>query len=251
MFNKSITTLIVLVIVTASIQEKIQQKIRNRVYYEKLEVLPKHAFKDYPPPTSWEVNIIIEGTNLTTIEPEAFLNVKIHSIDIVHNDLGALTKGMFVNISVRLFFLNDNNITAVEPGTFDTIHPYDRHGSIMLSLHGNLLESIKRGIFNNLKLNTLYLQNNQIKFVEKGAFNNISGLKHLDLSNNLLETIGVGIFKNLGDSLYLKLTKNKIKFVNPKAFEYNTNMQLHLNANELNITKEYFSNAVDIVKIVI
>lgn len=242
-------------LVTLSHQEKSYSKVSNRISYEELTVLPKHAFKDYPSPSGWEVSILIEGANLATIEPEAFVNVKIHSIDIIQNELKILTKGMFVNVSVRQLFLNDNKIKTVQAGTFDSIRPYDRYGSFMLSLHGNRLESINKGLFNNLEINTLYLQDNLIKFIEKGSFENLPRLERLDLSGNLLETVDVGIFHNLGDNrggnIYLKLTKNKINFVNSKAFEGNNNLQLYLDGNKVNITKEYFTNSQDVVKFVI
>lgn len=251
MFSKVHTKIIILVLVVLTHSERSYSKISNRIYYEELKVLPKHAFKDYPSITGWEVFILIEGANLTTIEPEAFLNVKIHSIDIIHNELENLTKGMFVNVSVRQFFLNDNKIKSVQAGTFDSVRPYERYGTFMLSLHGNRLESINRGVFNKLEINTLYLQDNLIKFIEKGSFEDLPRLKHLDLSGNLLETVDVGIFQNLGDNLKLKLTKNKIISVNPKAFEDNTNLQLYLDGNKVNISKEYFTNSPDVIKFVV
>lgn len=255
MFSGIHTVIIIIALATLSQQEKSYSKVSNRISYEELKVLPKHAFKDYPAPMGWEVSILIEGANLTTIEPEAFLNVKIHSIDITYNELETLTKGMFVNVSVRQLFINDNKIKTIEAGTFDSIRPYDRYGSFMLGLYKNRLESISKGWFNNLDINSLFLSDNRITFIEKGSFENMPSLERIDLAGNLLETIDEGIFNNLGDrrggDRYLKFAQNKINFVNSKAFEGNNNLHLYLDLNMVNITKEYFTNSEDIVQFVI
>lgn len=159
--------------------------------------------------------------------------------------------GMFVNVSLRTLFLNDNKIKSVQIGTFDDITPYDTNGAIKLSLSGNRLESISKGIFNNLKVNILYLQKNRIKFIEKGSFNYMPKLKRLDLNENLLETIDIGIFQNLGSNIYLELENNKITFVDERAFENNTQLHLYLNGNKLDMKKGYFTNSPDIVKFVV
>lgn len=246
-----VDVILILVLVALSMQDDSYSKVSNRIFDEELKVLPTHAFKDYPSSMGWETYILIQSTNLTTIEPEALLNVRLHNIDIIHNDLETLSTQMFVNVSVRGFFLNDNKIKSIQVGTFDGIHPYDTNGKFKLSLAGNRLKSINKGIFNNLKVNRLYLQDNLIDFIEKESFNYMPKLELLHLSGNLLETIDVGIFQNLGDDIYLSLEKNKISFVDPHAFENNTHLELHLNNNKVNVVKGYFTNSPDIIKFVV
>lgn len=248
----NIINVIFMSVLTQVYQNERYSKIGNRIYYEELTVLSTHAFKDYYIYSmDREADILIEGTNLTTIEPEAFLNVKINVIEIVHNELESLTKGMFMNVSVIQFFLNNNKIKSIEAGTFNDIHPYDRHGVFILTLYGNRLTSIRRGVFNKLQVNTLLLQDNRINFILKRSFKDMPKLKYLDLSGNLLETVGVGIFQNLGDSVTLKLSKNRINFIKSNAFNDNTNLQLYLSSNKINITKKYFTNYADITEFIV
>lgn len=243
---------ILLTVLTQAYQTERHFKISNRIFYEEVKVLPTHAFRDYyPSPMDRETDILIEGANLSTIEPEAFLKVKVPIIDIVHNELESLTKGIFKNVSVRQLFLNNNKIKSIQIGTFDDVHPFERGGVFILSLYGNRLTSIRRGVFNKLEINMLFLQDNRISFIQKRSFKDMPRLKHMDLSGNFLETVGTGIFQNLGDSVLLKLAKNNISYINSNAFRENTNLQLYLNNNEVNITKKHFTNYEDIAEFVI
>lgn len=248
MFEIVVKTIILLMLINATFQDGSFSKVSNKISYEELKILPTHAFKDYPSPMGWETFILIESTNLTTIEPEAFLNVRIHRLDITHNEVETLTMVMFVNVSLRNFYLNDNKIKSIQPGTFNDIHSYDTNSSFTLSLYGNKLKSINKGIFNNLDIGSLYLQKNLINFIEKESFNYMPKLEYLNLSNNLLETIDVGIFQNLGDSIYIQLKENKIAFVESKAFENNTHLRLNLEKNKVSIVKGYFTNSPDIIR---
>lgn len=248
----TIKNVILLTVLTQAYQTERYSKISNRIFYEELKVLPTHAFKDYDPsPMDREADILIEGANLTTIERAAFMNVKIPVIDIIHNEVESLTNEMFKNISVRELFLNNNQIKSIQIGTFNDVHPFDRDGVFILSLYGNRLTSIRRGVFNKLEINTLFLQDNLISFIQKRSFRDMPKLKHLDLSGNLLENVGTGIFQNLGDSVLLKLSKNKISFIHGNAFKDNTNLQLYLNHNEINITRKHFTNIADIAEFVV
>lgn len=233
----------IFVFITAIIQDGSSSKVSNYIYNEELKVLPAHAFKDYPSSTiGGESYILIQGSNLSKLEPEAFLNVFIETIDLACNDLKMLAKGIFVNVKVRNFYLNDNKIKTIQAGTFDDVYPYQQNGAFSLSLAGNRIKSIKKGIFKNLKIDRLFLQDNFINSIEKGSFEDMPKLKMLLLSNNLLDTISVGVFQNLGNNIHLKLTKNKIAFVSSKAFENNTNLHLYLDENKVNLRKEHFTN---------
>lgn len=61
------------------------------------------------------------------------------------------------------------------------------------------MKSIKKGIFNNLNIDKLFLQDNFINSNENGSFEGMSKLKILLLSSNVLDIIGVVAFKNLGN----------------------------------------------------
>lgn len=236
------------IVVVVSFQDDSNSKVSNRILFEELKVLPTHAFKDYPSPMGWENSILIQGTNLSTIEPEAFLNVRVHDLDVIHNPLEVLSTQMFVNVSVRSLALNDNNIKSIQFGTFDKIYPYDKGSSFKLYLYGNRLESISRGLFNGLDIVDLYLQKNLIKSIEQGAFNHMPKLEFIHLAENRLETIGVGLFQNLGDDIHLILRNNKISFVDSGAFVNTTHLILNLKGNNVDMIKGYFDNSPDIIK---
>lgn len=237
-------------VLSVALQDDNKSKVSHYIYQKELKALPTHTFKDYPQSTVREKYIIIDGSNLTTIEPEAFMNVRLHDINIIHNELETLSKGMFVNISVRTFLLNDNKIKSIEVGNFDDVHPYDRDGAFILSLAGNRLKTIEKGIFNNLKMSGLFLQDNRIYSIEKGSFNDMPRLEFLLLSNNRLDTVDVGIFQNLGNNIHLELMKNRITYINSEAFENNTNIKIYLSGNLFQLKKDYFTNSRDIIKLV-
>lgn len=243
--------IVTVLLFTVSIQDVHNSKHRMTIRDEEFLVLPTHAFKDYPSFWEWEQFIDISSTNLSTIEPEAFLNVSIDRIDITYNPLEVLQMGMFVNVYLRCFYLNNNKIKSIQIGTFDKIFPYVKDGSYILSLEGNRLQSISKGVFNNLEVEDLYLQRNLIKSIEKGSFDHMPKLEFLYLKGNLLETIDAGIFQNLGNTLRIFLNDNNISYVNPQAFENYTELQLNLKGNNVHMTKGYFTNSRDIVKFVI
>lgn len=240
---------ILFVVAQITTEDDSYSKVKHKIFDEELIVLPTHAFKDYPSPMGWENYILIQSANLSTIEPEALLNVRVHRVDISYNNVEVLQMGMFVNISLRNFYLDNNKIKSIQIGTFDSIQPYDTNSGFILSLVGNRLESISKGIFNNVKIKDLSLQKNLITSIEKGSFNYMPKLEYLNLNENLLETIDVGIFQDLGSNLHIWLEDNKITFVDKRAFENNTQLHLYLKRkNKVDMIKGYFTNSPDIIK---
>lgn len=250
-FGTKIVVILIFTSISVTLQDDSYSKVSNDIINEELTVLPTHAFKDYPSSMGWETLIRIQSANLSTIEPEAFFNVRIHHIEIIYNEIEALKTKMFVNVSVRAFSLNNNKIKSIQSGTFDDIHAYDTDGTFKLYLYGNKLENITRGIFNNLNVNAIFLQKNLIRFIGKESFNYIPKLEHLDLSGNLLERIDVGVFQNIGSDIYISLKNNKITFVDAQAFENTTQLTLVLKGNQVHMRKGYFTNSPDIIKFVI
>ncbi|XP_018569940.1 leucine-rich repeat-containing protein 15-like [Anoplophora glabripennis] len=206
---------------------------------EDVKVLKKHTYYN----TSLD-EVVLMTVNLQEIELEAFKDISVYFIQIYDNPLEKLRKGIFVNVSIHEMMFFGNNITTIEPGTFHGLHPLEERGILLLSLSNNKLGNIKKGIFNNTKFRKLDLSTNRIKFIEPDSFDGMVDLFQLDLSVNFLEKIDVGVFQNLATPtgwVQLSLARNKIKFIDPYAFENTTLYTVDLQNNQLgSLTSHYF-----------
>ncbi|KAJ8931312.1 hypothetical protein NQ314_015793 [Rhamnusium bicolor] len=204
-------------------------------------VLERHAFFRRN-----ESVINLDHSGLEKIKRGAFKDVRVYRLNITNNPLKAIKKGAFANVSVHEIFLYGNNISLIEPDSFHGFHPYNGSKILTLSLANNKLEVIKTGIFNNTRFSRLFFNNNKIKYIEPGAFGKMKQLTQIDLVNNRLEKIDVGVFQNLGRrsfSILLNLSKNRINYIHPYAFENTSLAVLGLENNGLDGFEEnYFKN---------
>lgn len=206
-----------------------------------VKVLKKHAYYNT---TAYDVFLV--NVNLQEIELEAFKNAEVYSLFITSNPLKEIKKGTFVNVSTNEMYIVSNAISTVEPGSFHDLHPLEENGISSLSLTGNKLEGIRKGIFNKTKFRSLYLDSNRIRYIEPGSFEGMPHLLGIDLEDNLLERIDTGVFQNLvAPSFWVRLIfrNNKLTFVDAHAFENTILYTLDLRDNKLGaLSPMYFKN---------
>nr|2R9U_A Chain A, Variable lymphocyte receptor [Petromyzon marinus]2R9U_B Chain B, Variable lymphocyte receptor [Petromyzon marinus]2R9U_C Chain C, Variable lymphocyte receptor [Petromyzon marinus]2R9U_D Chain D, Variable lymphocyte receptor [Petromyzon marinus] len=77
-------------------------------------------------------------------------------------------------------WLNNNQITKLEPGVFDHLVNLQQ-----LYFNSNKLTAIPTGVFDKLtQLTQLDLNDNHLKSIPRGAFDNLKSLTHIYLYNN-------------------------------------------------------------------
>lgn len=104
-----------------------------------------------------------------------------------------------------------------------------------LYLSGNLIQRIHRSDFWNFSsLELLHLGNNQIFYVQDGAFMNLPNLRSLYLNGNRMEKLTPDMFHGLHSLRYLYFEYNIITEIHPAAFRSMSLLQLlFLNNNQL------------------
>lgn len=103
-----------------------------------------------------------------------------------------------------------------------------------LYLSGNLIQRIHRSDFWNFSsLDLLHLGNNQIFYVQEGAFGNLPNLRSLYLNGNNIEKLTADMFHGLQSLHYLYFEYNEIKEIQPAAFSPMPALQLLFLNNNL------------------
>ncbi|ESO85110.1 hypothetical protein LOTGIDRAFT_168136 [Lottia gigantea] len=105
-----------------------------------------------------------------------------------------------------------------------------------LNLSDNDLEQIPAFFFNQsyTELEYLDISDNDIRFIENGAFTGLNNLVFLDLSWNLIEVLSDLVFEDLDNLVHLDLGNNMIAAIEPATLGNLTALQeLHLNYNHI------------------
>lgn len=107
---------------------------------------------------------------------------------------------------------------------------------VSINLDSNRLKCIRTGIFgtNLKKLELLNMGNNQLTYLHREIFVNLTGLKVLQLWDNLINAIHKDTFKNNIKLEKLQLYGNHLEYIHPDTFSFLTNLKvLHLDNNKL------------------
>ena len=119
-----------------------------------------------------------------------------------------------LNSNVTVLSLNGNNIHKLPKGIFDNLINLES-----LYLNGNNIKELPKGIFDKLtKLKTLGLSTNSIQNLPKGIFDKLTNLKQLQLSDNKITEIENGIFDKLSSIESIGLSNNYITRIHDNAF---------------------------------
>uniref|UniRef100_A0A8C2HTP3 SLIT and NTRK-like family, member 3b n=1 Tax=Cyprinus carpio TaxID=7962 RepID=A0A8C2HTP3_CYPCA len=103
-----------------------------------------------------------------------------------------------------------------------------------LYLSGNLIQRIYKSDFWNFSsLDLLHLGNNQIFYVQEGAFVNLPNLRSLYLNGNNIVKLTLDMFHGLHSLEYLYFEYNEIREIQPAAFSLMPSLQLVFLNNNL------------------
>ena len=179
------------------------------------------------------IQLNLNKTNLKNVD---FLDTdrleNLEKLDLSNNQITDLRKGAFLKLkNLKKLDLSSNQIQELIPGNFEGLECLE-----LLNISSNHLDSkpIDKSIFcmsslielnlNNTKLTivdfldtdrlgnleNLYLSNNQIKVLRKGAFSKLKKLKMLDLNSNQIPELIPGVFEGLERLKKLCLLYNNI-----------------------------------------
>lgn len=129
---------------------------------------------------------------IKTIQPAAFTDLSIHTLDLSLNKLENLPDGIFGSIrNMGYLVLQSNNMKTIGRNTFKGV------GRIYLDLSFNKIQTIEPDAFLGLYLNSLDLHNNNLTVLDADSFNSLHVRDNVRLSNNQLVEIKDEAFRNL------------------------------------------------------
>lgn len=115
------------------------------------------------------------------------------------------------------------------------------------------MKSVRDYYFKDMKnLEVLILSSNEIVTIDAEAFKDLIKLKWLSLNYNFIHTIDKKIFATMANLIDLDLKGNKIKFLNPTAFEatgvkpFSVDLKENVCINHLYLPKELANLEKDI-----
>ena len=155
----------------------------------------------------------------------------------------------------KQLYLNDNNLTELQPGVFDGLTNLER-----LSLYRNKLNGLHLKVFTGLdsllyldlrknviskvqpdqflaltSLLELSLDDNQIVELPSGVFRGLTNLLEVDVDGNpLLEKVALNVFNELINLIELDIDNNAIGELQPGVFDGLSNLkELEIDGNKL------------------
>lgn len=230
--------------ITNNIKKRSFQGLKDlqsiELFNNDLKSLPSVLFQNL----SKLMNVYIIACNTERLEPGTFQGLKkLRAVFIRNNSINVFPANVVSESNIEELYVENNGIEIIEPLAFVNMPELRR-----LSLSGNKLSSFDVPLLlgsNSLGLEKLWLGNNklaiiksnnfallpnlkylflelnQIKTIERDAFNKLQKLIGLDISNNELWEIPPNIFSTEGmKSLELFLFHyNRVTFVNTTLFE--------------------------------
>ncbi|XP_067427054.1 chondroadherin-like protein [Thunnus thynnus] len=194
--------------------------------------LPANSF----PGTSQVVSLHLEFCKIHEIEGGAFRGMKnLFYLYLSDNDLTSLDPEAFAGAPELTYLHLEGNRLAQFPGSALALLP----SLLMLHLEQNTISKLEpTGLLSSVtpKLMELYLTNNTITAIAKGALDSaFLGTLHLD-SNQLTEvpTHALSAAPNLEE---LKLSHNSIRWVGPNAFQPLSQSLKRLYMNQMGMEK--------------
>ncbi|XP_028155666.1 leucine-rich repeat-containing protein 15 [Diabrotica virgifera virgifera] len=174
--------------------------------------------------------IVITTKNL----PSSIKNYNIDTYDAIkieHQVLPIVYENAFQYLNTSHLAIVETDLKEFEPGAFNDLKKLET-----LTVGANLLKSIRKGIFNNLPITKLYLDDNKIKVIEGGSFDGMQRLTHIVLSMNKIIVLEKGLFKDLAELVSIRLDFNKIERIEELAFQNLPNLhRLDLDNNKIKI----------------
>ena len=161
-------------------------------------------------------NLFIDQNLLNSFEANSFDQLKqLKEAKAIGNKLEQLE---IYGSAIEIFHLQNNDLVRVVFGKMFSLK--------VLLLYFNKLEKITSRMFRSLgNLTTLWLNNNNIYYIEENAFQDLISMEELLLYSNKLSIIQQATFKNLPKLKSLSLRQNNISIIENYSFESLTSLQ--------------------------
>lgn len=215
--------------------DDVRDSYHIEVINQKIPILCSGSVKDF----SDLDKLILRLDGINSIEPGAFQNVPVlRDLQITHNKIKTIHKGVFNHLSVKFLDLKSNQISTIEPDAFDNMPRLN-----VLELDFNEIAEISPAWFTGSpRVRRLTMAENKLTTIPASAFKNIGNNK-LDvwLQANQITTIDPNAFEGVAQANYLWLQDNKIEEVNDKLFADVREMEhLSLGGNKMRCFSDAF-----------
>ena len=139
-----------------------------------------------------------------------------------------------------------DNIVGIDPNTFKGLIKLE-----YLYLNNNQITQIEPNTFDGLSsLKELYLGNNIISELKENTFNGLSSLQKLELQNNSINIVKPGVFNGLSSLKELYLGSNMIRELKKNTFNELNNLEiLSLRSNHIDEVEDGAFNGLNNLKI--
>ncbi|XP_069692856.1 slit homolog 2 protein-like [Periplaneta americana] len=210
-----------------------------------------------------------DGGIIQSIQPRAFNDIEISTLDMSRNEIKILKEDMFQGLnSLRVLILSENKLKSIHLGTFRHLNSLR-----LLKLSNNFINNLQSGIFRELsQLETLDLNNNNIQSIEGHVFGGTSddsyitslnklrkldlhyneiatlhpesfyglqSLEYLDLSSNKILYLPAALLRGLSSLHHVDFHKNNISILHTETFKHNLNLR-NLDLSDNNLSSKYF-----------
>ncbi|XP_061588781.1 leucine-rich repeat-containing protein 24-like isoform X2 [Cololabis saira] len=124
--------------------------------------------------------------------------------------------------SLHYLYLQNNSISALEPGAF-----LNQGLLLELALNGNLIHLVTADMFRGLEhLRILYLAGNQITRIQDYTFRGLQRLQELHLQENSIELLAEHALSGLSSLALLDLSKNHLRTLGPSFLKPLVSLQV-------------------------
>ncbi|XP_063303030.1 leucine-rich repeats and immunoglobulin-like domains protein 3 [Pelobates fuscus] len=163
----------------------------------------------------WVVQLDLSHNKLSSIKASSLSHLhNLRELRLNHNQLKSMPDLGPLSANITLLSLTNNKISAILPEHLTSYQSLET-----LDLSYNLITEIKTASFPKLQLKYLYINGNQIKLMESGAFDNLSTtLQVLKLNKNRISHIPLKMFK-LSNLQHLELNRNRLRSIDGLVFQ--------------------------------
>uniref|UniRef100_A0A1Y1L310 LRRCT domain-containing protein n=1 Tax=Photinus pyralis TaxID=7054 RepID=A0A1Y1L310_PHOPY len=166
--------------------------------------------------------------------------VAIHELDRTHRKTvtGCISGQSLLLKNLKRIVVKDQQIHALYRGAVSNIpHPFE------LTLVNNRITTIRKEAFLNIGAHSINLNCNNLKWVERYSFNNLTSLEVIDLDYNKIQTMPKCVFHNLENLTIVSIAHNALNDFDQDWFSGTPKLEmLFLNNNRLrNIPRAGFS----------
>lgn len=182
--------------------------------------------------------IILPFNNIRTISSTAFEGTMLDNIDLEHNRLTQIDPAWFqpIQSTMRVLRLNGNSLNNLDIDSFVWLWNLRE-----LYLTGNPLGSMRYRIFDPMvNLEILHMAACGLNVMDPNWFQRNPMIVNLELDNNQIRDLPVGVFNNLR-IVHLGLAGNQLRLIDELSFgsALNTLRSLHFDRNVIESFDEH------------